>query len=216
MLTSMLYDSFPKLEGRLLIAVCSYRGGINNPAPMSVARDFPWLGRFGNLVDRLTMLNLRQFIAGNRDFFANPRSLSYQAGMVKELLYLTASCDVTIALDKAFEADPARALLEEFGNVVVRNAHDLARGQKDADATLVIYPDALGLGWGTLENQLVGNNIFLLNGRRRILQFNSKAKRILRWRRFLAVTRLPELAASLAVVPLAAVLATWDAMRGKS
>jgi len=55
-----------------------------------------------------------------------------------------------------------------------------------------------------------------LNGRRRIFPLNARTRRKLRWRRLLASTRATELLATIAIVPLAAGLAAWDALRGKS
>lgn len=216
MLTTPRHSNLPKLDGRLLVAVCSYRGGIGNPPPFSVARAAPWLGRLGGLVDRLTLLSLRQFIAANRDFFANPRTLGYQAGLVEDLLSFAVPSHVTVALDQAFAADPARSLFEPFGSVNIFAPADLLSGRDEADAVVVVYPDALGLGWGALEARLDGATAYLINGRRRILPLDARARGLLHRRRFLATSRIPELAASLAVVPVAAGLAAWDALRGKS
>lgn len=216
MLTAPLHLPFPKLDGRLLIVVCSYRGGIGSPPPFSVARAMPWLGRLGGLLDRLALLNLRQFIASNRDFFANPRTLAYQAGLIEDLLRSAASAQVTIVLDRTLEADASRPALDACGKVSVRDTGDLLGGLGEADAVVVVYPDALGLGWGRLEARLTGVKAYLLNGRRRILPLDARARRRLRWSRLLATTRIPELVASLAIVPVAAALAAWDALRGKS
>ena len=216
MLTAPLHSTFPKLEGRLLIVVCSYRGGIGNPQPCSVARDVPWLRRIGGLVDRLSLLSLRQFIAANRDFAANPRTLAYQAGLVKDLIDLAAPSSVTISVDCAYEMDAARSALESLGSLSMRHPDDLLRDRTDADLTIVVYPDALGLGWQSLETRLHKGTTYLLNGRRRIQLFDAGVRRRLQWRRFSANTRVAELLASIIVVPVAAVLAAWDAMRGKS
>jgi hypothetical protein len=216
MLTARLNSTFPRLDGRLHVAVCSYRGGIGNPPPFSLARAVPALGRLGRLFDRLALLNLRGFIAGNRDFSANPRTLAYQAGLVGELLATAAPSRVNIVLDRAFEADPALSAFDVFGSLSLRDAGDLVRGTDDADAIVVVYPDALGLGWAPLEALLVGRNAYLLNGRRRMQPFDSRARRLLRWRRLWATTRIPELLAAAAIVPVAATLAAWDSMRGKS
>lgn len=216
MLTAPLHSAIPKLDGRLLVVVCSFRGGIGNPPPFSVARKAPWLGRLGGILDRVALLNLRQFIASNRDFFANPRSLAYQAGLIEDLLDSTKPAQTAIALDRNFEGDPARAMLDSLGSVCVRAPADLISRDDKADAIVVVYPDALGLGWGPLEDRLPGTTAYLLNGRRRIRPFGAAARRRLRLHRLLATTRIPELAASLAVVPIAASLAAWDALRGKS
>jgi hypothetical protein len=167
-------------------------------------------------LDRLGLLSLRQFIASNRDFFANPKSLAYQAGLIEDLLRSTAPVQVTIALDRNLEGDLARVMLESLGDVRVSSPRDLAFSDGEADAIVVVYPDALGLGWAALERRLAGAPVFILNGRRRIRSLDGPTRRRLRWHRMLATTRVPELAASLVVVPVAAMLAAWDAVRGKS
>jgi hypothetical protein len=211
-----LDSPFPKLDGRLLLVVCSYRGGIGNPPPFSMARALPQLGRLGALFDRLALYDLRQFIAANRDFFANPRTLAYQAGLVEDLLRTSVPSQVTIAFDQALEADLARNALDSLGTVYVRAPAQLVRSEDAADAIVVVYPDALGLGWEVLEGSLANTQTYLLNGRRRIQLFDAAARRRLRWHRLLAITRIPELVAGLLVFPAAAMLAAWDAMRGKS
>jgi hypothetical protein len=85
MLIPKLRTLSPEIKGRLLIVVCSYRGGIGNPEPFSFARMMSVLGGLDLILDRLSVLNLRQFIAVNRDFFANPRTLAYQSSLVWEL-----------------------------------------------------------------------------------------------------------------------------------
>lgn len=216
MLTTKRHTPFPKVEGRLLVVVCSYRGGIGNPPPFSIATGVPWLGKLGGLLDRLALLNLRHFIAANRDFFANPRTLAYQAGLVEDLLQATTPTRVTIVLDQAFEADPARAAFDSLGEVRLRPPAELVHSDAPADAIVVVYPDVLGLGWGTLERRLLHTPAYLLNGRRRIQSLDMATHRRLRRHRLLAATRFPELVMSIVVVPLAALLATWDALRGKS
>lgn len=216
MLTAPLHSPFPDLSGRLRIIVCSYRGGIGNPPPFSVAGTVHSLGRLGRIIDALLLLNLRQFIASNRDFSANPRNLAYQVGMIEELLRSTRPAEVTIALDQALAADAARSALEAIGRVEVCDPRDLLRGAREGDAIVIVYPDALGLGWGGLEAGLAGARTYMLNGRRRIRRLDAGVRGRLRWRRLLAVTRIPELVASLAILPVAAALAAWDAMHGKS
>jgi|GEM_PF-4228674 len=218
MLTPTLKTPFPKLEGRLLVVVCSYRGGTGNPPPFSFARVMSRLGRPGGIFDRLALLNLRQFIAANRDFFANARTLAYQAGLVEDLLQVVGPLQVTIALDRAFESDPVRTVFDNLGEVQLRSPAELVRGDDGANSIVVVYPDALGLGWSTLEARLIatGTPTYLLNGRRRIQVLDVPAHRRLRWHRLLATTRIPELVMSIVVVPLAALLATGDALRGKS
>ena len=216
MLTPLLESSMPQLQGRLLVALCSYRGGIGNPPPFSFARLIPQLGPIARLLDRLTLLSLRQFIASNRDFFANVRTVGYQVGLLEDVLRLASPSGVTIRLDEALARDAACEQLSSFGPVEVRAAGDLLSANETSDSVFLIYPDALGLGWAPLESRLPRGQVYAVNGRRRIFPLNASTRRKLRWRRLLASTRVIELLTTMAIVPLAAGLAAWDAFRGKS
>lgn len=216
MLTPLLESSLPQFHGRLLVVVCSYRGGIGNPPPFAFSSRMPRLYRIARLLDGLSLLFLRQFIAANRDFFANIRPLDYQAGLLDDALRLGAPAEVTIRVDQALSGHPAMARVQSMGQTEVRPAAELLGPHELADQVLVIYPDALGLGWARLESLLPSGRAFGVNGRRRIFPLDAAARRWLRWRRLMANTRLPELLATVAIVPLAAGLAAWDALRGKS
>lgn len=208
--------SAPPLRGRLLVLLCSYRGGIGNPAPFSVYARVPYLGRLARIVDRFTLLAFRSFIAANRDFFANVRSFEYQIGLVEEALAEALTSNVLIRVDNKFAENPAIARAAKLGTVQVVDADGLAAGTDSAETILVVYPDALGLGWSPLEHRLPADRTYIVNGRRRIFALDAKTRRALRWRRLLACTRIPEIAAGLAIVPVAAGLAIWDSLRGRS
>ena len=216
MLTPLLESQQLQLHGRLLVVICSYRGGIGNPAPFSFGSAVSRFGRVARLLDRVSLLPLRQFIASNRDFFANVRTVGYQVGLLEDALRLASPSGVTIRVDAALAQDPACAQLAKFGTVETRAAGDLLSANEAADSVLVIYPDALGLGWAPLRRVCRRTRVYVLNGRRRIFPFNADTRRKLRWRRLLANTRVTELLASIAIVPLAACLAAWDALRGKA
>jgi len=216
MLTPLLESSLPQLQGRLLVVLCSYRGGIGNPSPFSFARLVPRLGPIARLLDRLSLLSLRQFIASNRDFFANVRTVGYQVGLIEDALRLASPSGVTIRVDEALAQDAACEQLASFGQVEVRAAGNLLCANEAADSVLLIYPDALGLGWAPLESRLPSGPVYAVNGRRHIFPLNARTRRKLRWRRLLASTRATELLATIAIVPLAAGLAAWDVLRGKS
>jgi hypothetical protein len=216
MLTPLLESTLPKLQGRLLIVLCSYRGGIGNPLPFSFAGFVPRLGPIARLLDRLSLFSLRQFIASNRDFFANVRTVAYQVGLLEDALLLASPSSVTIRVDEALAQDAACEQLASFGKVEVRAAGELLGANETADSVLLIYPDALGLGWAPLESRLPSGPVYAVTGRRRIFPLNARARRKQRWRRLLASTRATELLATIAIVPLAAGLAAWDALRGKS
>lgn len=216
MLTPLLKSPQPQLYGRLLVVICSYRGGIGNPPPFSFARFVPQLGLIARLLDRVSLLYLRQFVASNRDFFANVRPFEYQVGLLEDVLCLASPSGVTIRVDETLAQDAACEQLASFGQVEVRAAGDLLCANEAADSVLLIYPDALGLGWAPLESCRPSGPVYAVNGRRRIFPLNARTRRKLRWRRLLASTRATELLATIAIVPLAAGLAAWDALRGKS
>ena len=216
MLTPSLESSRPQLCGRLLVLLCSYRGGIGNPPPFSFSRFIPHLGPIARLLDRLSLLSLRQFIASNRDFFANVRTVGYQVGLLEDALRLASPSSVTIRVDEALAQDATFEQLASLGLVEVRSASTLLCSNETADSVLLIYPDALGLGWTALESRLLKGQTYVLNGRRRILPLNARTRRKLRWRRLLACSRVTELLATVVIVPLAAGLAAWYVLRGKS
>jgi hypothetical protein len=216
MLTPLLESSQPQLQGRLLVVLCSYRGGIGNPPPFSFAYLLPSLGPIARLMDRLSLLSLRQFIASNRDFSANARTVGYQLGLLEDALRLASPSSVIIRVDEALAKDGACEQLVSLGKFEVRAACDLLSTNETADSVLLIYPDALGLGWTSLESRLPRGPVYAVNGRRRIFPLNARTRRKLRWHRLLASTRATELLATITIVPLAAGLAAWDALRGKS
>ncbi len=206
----------PPLRGRLLVLLCSYRGGIGNPPPFSVYARAPYLGRLAQIADRLTLLAFRGFVAANRDFFANIRPFEYQIGLVEEALAGALTSDVRIRIDRKLADNPVVSRVTELGPVEVKEADALAADPDAAEMILVVYPDALGLGWSPLERRLPADRTYILNGRRRIFALDKRTRRALRWRRLLACTRIPEIAAGLAIIPVAAGLAIWDSLRGRS
>jgi hypothetical protein len=212
----LLANAEPQIRGRVLFLICSYGGR----QAFSLAAKLPFLGRFGRLADRLTAYSLRQFIGNNRDFAANPRSLEYQLGLVRDVLALGNVDEATCFIDPAFSDQSMHSRFASLGKVETRDpgsvsAHDL----QDFDTAIVVYSDALGLGRSGMEACLLRRArvppIFV-NGRRRIMRLDSAARRALAWRRLLATSRLTELCLSLFIIPLAMFWAAQDALRGKS
>ena len=216
MLISPIESNRPQLQGHILAVLCSYRGGIGNPPPFSFAGFAPKLGPISRLLDRVCLYSLRQFIASNRDFFANVRTVEYQVGLLQEALSLASPLRVTIRIEERIAQDATCKLLASFGVVEVRSASKLICANDVADSVLLVYPDVLGLGWEGLESRLPSGSVYIVNGRRRIFPLNSKTCRRLRWHRLLATTRMTELLAAVAILPLAAGLAAWDALHEKS
>lgn len=81
---------------------------------------------------------------------------------------------------------------------------------------ILLYPDAIGLGWGKIENGLKINtqDIIILNGRKRVFEFTSSVRRLLLFRRFLEMTFLPEIFLTLFVLLYGALLAIKDKFIG--
>jgi hypothetical protein len=209
-------DRLPNVAGRVLVLVCSFRGGVHGRPAWSLAARVPRPGRIAALVDRLTFLPLRRSIAANRDFFANPRDVAYQADLVRDVLGLGQPSEVVCVLDDRL---PPTEAFQGLGRIEYRPASAMALDAERFETIVVVYPDALGLGWGALERALRRSHpvsVLCLNGRRRVMPLHRDARRALGVRRLLAVTRLPELGFALAVLPVAAICAAIDAVRGRS
>jgi hypothetical protein len=206
----------PQIGGRVLFLICSYGA---RPA-ISFATKLRFFWRFGRLADRLTAYSLRQFIASNRDFAANPRTLAYQLGLVKDVLALGRVTETTCFIDPVFSDQPVQNQFASLGKVEIRDPGSVSsRDLQSFDIAIMVYPDALGLGRSGMEAELLRNTrvpLYFVNGRRRIMPLDSAARRALSWRRLLATTRLTELCLSLLIIPLAMFWAALDALRGKS
>lgn len=216
MLKSLATNTSPPVCGRTLFLICSYGG---HPA-FSFAAKLPRHGRIGRLADRFTAYSLRQFIASNRDFAANPRNLEYQLGLVKDVLDMGDVTEVTCFIDPVLPAEPLQGKFALLGKVEIRAPDSVsARDLQGFDTTVLVYPDALGLGRSDMEAGLLHSvqvPLIFVNGRRRIMRLDAAARRALVWRRLLATSRLPELCMSLLIIPLAMFWGAMDALRGKS
>lgn len=212
---SLLSNGRPRLPDNLMVAICGYRGGIGNPAPFSFAVSMPWTGPFAALLDRISLLDLRRFVASNRDFFANVRSVAYQIDLLTECLRLRGGNPAEIRIEHSLADSVAREQLNQFGSVNVVEAACLFSNAQGFGGILLVYPDALGLGWSRAERTLRRNRAFVLNGRRRLFALDASTRAKLLWRRFLANTRLPEMVAGVLVIPVAALCAMVDGIREK-
>jgi hypothetical protein len=86
-----------------------------------------------------------------------------------------------------------------------------------ADNTVLLYPDAIGLGFAPRERELRGRpGLRALNGRRREFALDRPTLRALRVRRLLERTMLLEAVALPLFVALAAPLWLFDALRGRT
>lgn len=212
-LTPIRGGELPRLPDNLLVAICGYRGGIGNPAPFSFAASMPWPGPLAALLDRISLLDLRRFVASNRDFFANVRSVAYQIDLLNECLRLRGGKPAEIRIEHSLADSVAWERLKQLGNVNVVEAARLFSDTQGFGGILLVYPDALGLGWSRAERTLRRNRAFVLNGRRRLFALDASTRAKLLWRRFLANTRFPEMIAGVLIVPVAALFAMVDGIR---
>lgn len=84
-----------------------------------------------------------------------------------------------------------------------------------AGTTVLLYPDAIGLGFTPLERRLRGRKLHVLNGRRRDFALDARTLRRLRVRRLIERMMLGEAVMVPLVVALALPLAIFDALRGR-
>jgi hypothetical protein len=122
-------------------------------------------------------------------------------------------------------ADYMRALQQERfpeADVVEARAEKDWRGRiAQADTIVLLYPDAIGLGFGAIERSVLSHKaksatVEILNGRRRQFRLTGRTLWALRLRRFLEWTMLPELVFIPVFIVVTPVLWTIDAVRGRT
>jgi hypothetical protein len=106
------------------------------------------------------------------------------------------------------------------GGRVVDAGPEMTEALTSADRVLLLYPDAVGLGWRPIEQVVRGaapasTPIEVLNGRGRSFMLDSRTRPALRLRRVLERTMVVELAAAPLIVGLAPALWVIDAIRGR-
>jgi hypothetical protein len=203
----------PRLTGSGLIVICSYRGGNENAQPRAFRVPVFW-----RVLNWVTLLQLRRFVAAMRDHFANPRNVEYQLEMADAIVSRSQFDAVMILADARLELSqdvsqtPAG---REIAHQRLKSGHlDI---QRHFDTIVLVYPDAVGLTWGGLERSAskIASTVIIANGRRRLLTWDRQIARSLGLRRFLSNTRLMECAWGVLIVPTAAVLAAFDFARGR-
>ena len=152
---------------------------------------------------------------------ANPRSLSYMVEMAARTvpstlatspidLVILGGADETVGADLPHPFDAVHRL--DDGRSLVR----WSDGRKVMTAIL-LYRDAIGIGWGQTEQALLGagRELYAVNGRRRFFGVDAAMRRRLKVRRVLSVSRIPEIVFGAAVIVVGSVLALVDAARGR-
>lgn len=203
----------PRLTGSGLIVLCSYRGGNGNAEPKAYRIPLLW-----RLLNVLTLLRLRRFIAAMRDHFANPRDVDYQLAIADTIVARSAFRDVTIVADERLAASGGLATPEGREVSIGHLDRRYLDSQSNFETVVLVYPDALGLTWGGLERLAAkrSRNLVIANGRRRVFTWDRRMARSLAVRRFLSNTRLIELIWGILVIPAAALLAAFDFARGRA
>lgn len=89
-----------------------------------------------------------------------------------------------------------------------------------ADRVVLLYPDAIGIGWAGVERSVrsaagPGTEVRVLNGRRRDFALDRAARRRLAVRRLLESALVGEAVVTLAFLALTPPLVAWDALRGR-
>lgn len=205
----------PPSDSSVLFVLCSYpRDSLPRDAGLLVRSTL-------TLVDVLTRGRLRAHRTLYRDHYANPRSLAYLVGLALRLqrqMNLRRPGDLTI--DRGFAVD-ADGLADRLSRVEVADLRDPCQPSfvRDAeggryDAVVLIWPDALGLGWESLQRRIMClPTVIAMNGRRRVFSLDGSTRRALGLRRYFAYTRLAELFFAMCVYPVAGVCALVDAVR---
>ncbi|MFA7428595.1 MAG: hypothetical protein WCZ23_00395 [Rhodospirillaceae bacterium] len=90
-----------------------------------------------------------------------------------------------------------------------------------ADVVVLLYSDAVGLGWAGIEWQILHarrdvTEVRVLNGRRRDFVLSGNTRRALLWRRMLEWTMLPEIVMTISFLIVTPLLLTIDWVRGRT
>ena len=204
----------PRLIGKALLVLCGYRGGAGRKSPWRL--EWPIVGR---IINSLTLLHLRQFIATYRDHYANPRDVTYQVMLAQSLLARARFDSFDVVVDATLGKAGAEVKFAGAGAVTVSLvASGATLASERYDTVVLIYPDALGLSWSRVEARALAaaGTVVIVNGRRRLFTLDRVVRRGLMWRRFLANTRLVQALLGVAVVPLATALAASDSLRRRT
>ncbi len=201
--------------GRRMLVICRYA-----PAVRAQRQADRPATRLARLLRRITLSGLRSYVAANRDFYANPRSRDYLVDLARAERGASPGEQAELVIDAPRGSEAVS--VEGFERVRCVDlggdeAMQVAASVDDGCREIVLfYPDALGLGQHRLEKTLLrcGLPVTVVNGRRRRFALDARRRRMLAWRRWLAHTRICEVGFGLAVVPVAAVCALLDRLRG--
>ena len=205
----------PSPDSKVLFVLCAYRR-------QDLTRDVGWLTWSTlRILDGATAGRLRAHRVVHRDHYANPRSLAYLVGLVQRFRHQVNLRQVPdLLIDSGFNVE-AQSCMGHFGNIELADLRgpqqtgmirDAAGGHYDA--VILMWADALGLGWESLERWTRRLPLVIaVNGRRRAFQIDDGTRRALGIRRYFAHTRLAEAAFALCAYPVAGFCALIDAVK---
>lgn len=106
-------------------------------------------------------------------------------------------------------------LRKSFSNAKLISPREIPHG---ADRYILLYPDAIGLGWSHVEKRVLGSNVpvTVINGRGRSFELTSFRRQKLQFRRLLESTFLPEIILTPFIVIVGAALSIWDSLLGRN
>ena len=227
--TAILADTADTLAAarmwrRVLVVMPGYMA---SPHSQGAGAGSALLTLLGRLWRALTRERYRTQVRVYRDYYANPRRAAYMTARVFELL--TANCPEAVAIvvgtdlgvDRTADTmlSAARIVVTDTAagsNPVARTVALAAAVRPLAaaeafDAGLLVFPDAIGLGQEPVERLLDGlfpGRVHALTGRRRLCRLDARQRRRLCLRRFLAETRLIEVALA-ALLAIQTTLPAW-------
>lgn len=188
----------------------------------------------GGRIDEIDFYSLRfarqvlispSFVQYNR---SNPRSVEYMLNLAAILLNEHApDAEVDLLVDSnAFQQVPEkfRPNVKNVWKVEHEGLWKINRELKSKlktrqfDTVLLAYPDAIGLGWSSIERSLFflkAQNLLVLNGRHRCFVLDQESRSKLLWRRLVGRSWIVEVFLSLGLVVLSIPLAIYDSAIGK-
>lgn len=199
-------------------------------------RIHPWLERrvagapIGEGYDVHLLPKLKQLLLWDsyvKHYRANPRPVGY---MLKTLYDFLEHQKAAPEVDLLVSEECSGQVPEVFGgwlrSVKISHHKDMARLSSAEiqelagggyDLAILLYPDAIGLGWKALDGaalRIAPGKALVLNGRKRAFWLDDPTRRALGIRRLLEKTYLPEVFMLTGMIAVGTVLAVWDDIRG--
>ena len=208
---TLTWRSAPR-PGRVLVVMFAYHGADRDGRPHGVLE---WRESQSARGHRIV----------HRDHYANPRTLPYLAGMAGRAIEQLAAATPDLVIDTRFDAPLPDGFAALFGTVESADVASAGAWQSgllarlpDYDHIVLVYPDALGLGCGSAEQQALARHasVIVINGRRRAFRIDGCLHHQLAFHRFLAHTRIVERVLAVVMRRAAAYLAARDRRDGRT